>query len=242
MRWVLLSPLLWGIVLALLLAWRWRQWPRGFRRCGIAGLAICYLLATPLGSTAVFDAVAVDGPSPCTIQPEAIVVLSGGADDLAPVGYSALTLASLRRTMHGVAVWRNHGSNLPLVLSGGTRSGGRPESLRMATLARDLGVPARFIRSEDRSGTTWENAFFTAALQPAVPRRVWLVTSAIHMHRSRYAMELAGFKVCIAPAGTGLEPHLPWYQQLLPDSGSLQRSEAAIHELIGMAWYRIKNA
>src|SRR5690606_20884529 len=99
----------------------------------------------------------------------------------------------------GVRLWRRQPPDTPLVLSGGTVSDGAAEAALMATFAEHLGVPAAVIRIEARSRTTWQNAQNLAALRPPIPRRVWLVTSAVHMPRAMYSLQKAGFDACPAP-------------------------------------------
>ena len=238
--WVVFSPLFAGIVLALALWLGWHRWPHWLRPAGLAGLLACYLLMTPLVAEPLIGTLESGAQTPCEATPAAIVVLSGGADAKAPSGYfAALNLASLRRLLGAVQLWRRQGANTPLILVGGSGQGDGAESTRMAALAQRLGVPASLIRSEIRSRTTWENAEFTARLKPPVPHTVWLVTSAVHMRRARYAMQRAGFAVCTAAVDYRRQPLL-WTTALLPSSDALSKTDAALHELIGLAWYHLK--
>lgn len=238
--WILLSPLFIGIALALVLCLAWRRWPKWLRGLGLAGLFGCYLLMTPLVSEALTGALESTARQTCTMKPQAIVVLAGGArSDASPGDFSALNLASMRRLMGGVALWRKQAPGTPLILSGGSGWGRQAESPLMAALAEQMGVPADKIRTETRSRTTWQNARNLARMTPAVPRKVWLVTSALHMKRARYAMQEAGFNVCPAPVDYRHEP-THWANLLLPDSASLTKSNAVLHEVIGLAWYHLK--
>ena len=94
------------------------------------------------------------------------------------------------------------------------------------------------LRVEAGPTSTWENARALAVAAAAVPRRVVLITSAMHMPRARYAMARAGFEVCaIASRSRGCIPFgLPGY--LIPRSSALVKTEAALHELVGLAYYR----
>ena len=95
------------------------------------------------------------------------------------------------------------------------------------------------MRSEDVSRTTWQSAQELARLRPALPRRVALVTSAAHMPRAAYAMREAGFAVCPVAAD---RLHVPpdWPGVLLPQRSALEKTEIALHELIGLLYYRLR--
>ena len=71
----------------------------------------------------------------------------------------------------------------------------------------------------------------------ALKRRVVLVTSLIHMPRAQEAFASAGFEVC--PLGTDvrrLPSRLPW--ALVPRTSALANTEVALHEWVGLAYYR----
>ena len=74
-------------------------------------------------------------------------------------------------------------------------------------------------------------------MQPPLPHRVVLVTSAMHMRRARYAVESAGFEACPVPADTRRIPFgLPG--SLIPRTTALAKSEAAVHEVVGLLHYQ----
>ncbi|MGB8633871.1 MAG: YdcF family protein [Rhodanobacteraceae bacterium] len=239
-RWVVLSPLFLGILLAVLLWLGWRHWPRWMRTLGLAGVLACYLLMTPLVAEPLTRALESAARQTCTITPQAVVVLAGGSRSNArPGAFADLNLASMRRLMGGVALWRRQPPGTPLILSGGSGWGRAAESPMMAALAEQMGVPANMIRTETRSRNTWQNARNLARLSAPIPRQVWLVTSAMHMKRARYAMRQAGFRTCPAPVDYRHEP-TRWTSALLPDSEALVKSDAVLHELIGLIWYHLK--
>lgn len=238
MNQILLSPLFLGITLALVL-WGWgRRLPPWLRTLGGVLLGACVLLTTPLGAGALERAVLLP-PTPCATTPQAIVVLGGGALERAPEGdFRGLSLASLRRTLAGTALWQATGGRL--IMTGGSFRGSEPEARRMAALAHALGVPEAALQVEPRARTTWENAMETARLTPAPPHAIWLVTSAVHLRRARYAFTRAGFTVCPVPADADLAPASRPWRALLPAHGALIRTDAALHELVGLAWYRLR--
>lgn len=125
-----------------------------------------------------------------------------------------------------------------MILSGGTAQHDVSESALMAQLAREFGVPPDAIRVEDQSRSTWQNAEFVAGLEPAIDRRIWLVTSALHLPRAGYAFEQAGFHVC-AWAADPLAREANSFGFYLPSTTALRKSEALIHEWVGEAAYRL---
>ncbi|MBN8727794.1 MAG: YdcF family protein [Xanthomonadales bacterium] len=239
----LLSPLGFGLLVALLLALGGRRLPWWLRRAAVAALLACVLLVTPLGANALVALLErqVPGPEACNTAPKVVVVLAGGFD-FPPRNESdteALTPASLRRLLAGVALWRR------LPQAGLVLAGGGPHAIResdvLARLAESLGVPAALIRRERTSRTTWENAMDLARLAPPVPADIWLVSSATHLPRAEIAFRAFGFRPClvasdhawVAPDGIGY---------FLPQGSAVRKSEVALHELAGEVLYRWRAA
>ncbi|HET8897676.1 MAG TPA: YdcF family protein, partial [Rhodanobacteraceae bacterium] len=220
-----LSPLFIGIVLALVL-WLGQRLPRWLRRLLAAGVIGCYLLSTQLGAdTLLRYAVENRAAAPCPApSPHAVVVLAGGVDeDARPGDYAALNQYSLRRLIGAVEFWRRQGANVPLVISGGSVWHGPAEAALMGVFAEKLGVPASRLRIESHSRTTWQNAHNLAALQPPLPRRVWLVTSAAHMPRALYSLREAGFQPCPIPVDYRAMPVHSW-RALMPTVEALTKT------------------
>jgi uncharacterized SAM-binding protein YcdF (DUF218 family) len=121
---------------------------------------------------------------------EAIVVLGGGIE-----GPRALSAASLRRTIHGIRLYRQ-GLAPVMIFSGGTAGQEAAEGTLMASLAAELGVPAVASWVEAGSNDTWTQALEVARLaQPKGVRQILLVTDLFHMKRASAAFERAGFQV-----------------------------------------------
>ncbi len=130
---------------------------------------------------------------------DAIVVLgTGGAD---PDG--AISRASLRRTLHGIALYRR-GLAPVLVLSGSASQEGPDEAAVRADVARGFGVPSDAILTESRAHTTREEALLLRArLQPRGLSRILLVADPVDSGRARRVFERAGFAVFMAPTDPG---------------------------------------
>lgn len=107
----------------------------------------------------------------------------------------------------------------------------------MESYAQRMGVPRAAVSEERTSRTTWESARRLSRLQPKLPRRVVLITSAAHMPRAQYAMQEAGFQVCpLATDRRYLPFQLPGY--LIPQRSALEKTEQALHEVAGLLYYR----
>jgi uncharacterized SAM-binding protein YcdF (DUF218 family) len=174
-----------------------------------------------------------------------IVVLSGGMRrDAKDAGdFGVLNIASLQRTLTGAELARRI-PGAELVLAGGARIGSGTDIAQgvvMANVAQQLGVPAAAIRTETTSTTTWENATNVRALQPALPSRIWLVTSALHMPRALIAFRAAGFEPCAYP-GDVRTGRFEGPAELVPSAGAIADTNAVLHEWVGEIAYRLRAA
>jgi uncharacterized SAM-binding protein YcdF (DUF218 family) len=105
----------------------------------------------------------------------------------------------------------------------------------MAAYAEWQSVPASAIRLETGSRTTWQSAQALRGL--SLPRQIGLVSSASHLARSGMAFTAAGFDSCGMPTDhQRLDVRLPW--SLVPRTSALEKSEAGLHELAGLVYYR----
>lgn len=234
----LLPPLNFLVLLALgstLLHTTYAKLGRGLIWVTISTL---YIFSTPLVGNGLMARVETSYATPATQGAQAIVVLGGGVYHDAPeYGEDTVRSYTLERLRYAARLQRQTG--LPLLASGGSPEGGEPESVAMwKSLRTDFGVETRWV--ELTSMNTGESAKHSyALLEPYGITHILLVTHAWHMPRAQAAFEKAGFTV--TPAGTvfagkaALSP-----LQLLPSAGGLMASRHALHELIGMAWYRIK--
>ena len=234
------SPLLYAVVLLILLVVFWRWLPRGVLYPAMAVEALLLVLTMPLCAWALSRVVLARLPPPtaCTAPPrDTVVVLSAGVShDPAGAGdFAALNQLSLQRLFAGVDLWRTlPGANL--VISGGGYKR-IPDAVVMANLAEQLGVPAARIEVEDRSRTTWQNARFVASLSPPVPKRIWLVTSALHMPRALGAFRAWGFEPCAWPSGLQDAKLHFGPQVFIPQGEAVTVSTHALHELLGSVEY-----
>jgi uncharacterized SAM-binding protein YcdF (DUF218 family) len=131
-------------------------------------------------------------------------------------------------------------TGLPLLTSGGRPDGGgEPEADSMArSLREDFGVPVAW--RERRSNNTAQNAAFAATiLRREGIKRILLVTDAMHMPRAQAIFAATGLQVVAAPTMFFSRDRLD-FLQFLPDGEGLRRSQYALHEWLGLAWYALR--
>ena len=92
---------------------------------------------------------------------------------------------------------------------------------------------------EDRSGSTHENAAFSAqVLRRHGVRRIVLVVEARSMLRAEACFRREGIEVIAAPSrfrylSANLEDWIPGWK-------AVQGNEITLHETIGLLWYRLR--
>jgi uncharacterized SAM-binding protein YcdF (DUF218 family) len=235
------SPLPYAVAGAIVLGTAWRHLPRALAVVILVIEIVLVLLTTPAAANLLVRSVESRAPpkSACTApRPTTIVVLASGfrRTPTGPGDYAALQRPGLERVFAGVALWRKT-PHARLVLSGGGRQR-VPQAVAMANLAVQLGVPAAAIDIEDHSDNTWQNARNVAALLPAVPRRIWLVSSPLHLPRALQAFRAWGFKPCVWPSGPKA-PSWTGLTSLVPRGGAVRSTAVALHELIGSIEYAV---
>jgi uncharacterized SAM-binding protein YcdF (DUF218 family) len=161
-----------------------------------------------------------------------IVVLTGWASDDADWPLSGrLNISSAYRVLMALELWEQR-PELDLIVSG-TASTARI----MAEVIKATGVPADKVRIEDKSLSTAESAAFLKPFVGEAP--FFLVTSAGHLPRSMAAMHKQG----LAPVPAPTDHKLPrdWRRaELQPRPDTLGIADLAIHEYLGMLWYRLR--
>jgi len=209
----------------------------GVAAMGAAGLVLAgvpwvsYLLLAPLQRHAAIS------PDAARIDADAIVVLAADVDcDPPEWGPDQPGGLSLMRCRYGARLSARTGTAL-LVTGGVLRPDRRPVSHVLRDFIEDeLGVDVRW--TEDRAVNTRQNARFTAELlAPLGVRRVAVVTHAWHMPRALAAFECAGLEAIPAPMGAATSPS-PALTGLIPRMRAYRDTGWAVHEWIGLLWYR----
>lgn len=216
-------------------------------RLGIALCALALIVLTVFSTTAgarlilaPLEEYSVPLASARATGAQAIVVLSGGRRSNAPEygGKDVPSANELARLAYAATLHRHTG--LPLLVTGGAPGGGEPEALAMQrSLQQDFQVPVKWV--EAASGNTAENAAFSARiLRQANVRKILLVTDGIHMPRSRAIFSMSGLDTIAAPTVFYSHERLSLFD-FLPGGEGLRRSHYAMHEWIGLVWYRLRH-
>jgi uncharacterized SAM-binding protein YcdF (DUF218 family) len=226
------ASLLLAIVGACLIRWRSGN---AARRTGwallVAGLGSLWLLATPVVAEAL-SGLAERYPALKPQEPvvaQAVVILGGEfAHQHSPEygGERSVSDGLLERVSYGAYLAERAG--LPVLVTGEPR-----EALGMrATLARNFHVETRWL--ETRARDTFENAEFSAAMLKADGvTRIILVTDAQHEWRAAHEFASAGLEVVPAPEGYTYWGGSSTFGEYIPNATALERSTAALYELLG---------
>ena len=175
---------------------------------------------------------------------DVVVVLGGGVHPSGALRQTAdLNDDAYPRFYHGVRVFKESGAGLLAFCGGPDREGTESEAEVMKAMAIQSGVAEERILAETQSQNTMENIANLARLLPAGQgRRIGLVTSATHMPRSHKvcSRHFPYDTVIPIPVHCTYDP-IRWSMgDFTPSAGGLDRSSIALHEWIGMLWYRLR--
>lgn len=210
-----------------------------------SGVTLMYLLSMPLIASLLSSALAtdpaLDEQALSRYSAQAIVILAGGREQRAPeYAGDTVSILTLQRVRYGA--WLKRRTFLPLYVSGG-RIHGEPRAeaeLMQSVLQKEFGVEVNGIETESK--TTYENALHTSTLlKKRGITRIFLVTMANHMPRSKQAFEHFGIEVIPAPTGfySGGE-RLLRFKDLVASTRAYRTSVIAIHEIVGRLWYWLR--
>ena len=147
------------------------------------------------------------------------------------------------RVFGGVKAFKNSGAG-SLVFCEGRRDDAQESGAEvMKAFAIELGVSEDKIITEDRSQNTMENCMeLKRLLDPKKQRNIGLVTSASHMPRSECVFRKVFPEDTIVPIPVGYlyNPENEFLKRMIPSARALQTSTEAVHEWVGMLWYKIR--
>ena len=219
------------------------RWRRTGTLITVAGTVGLYLLTTPVVATRLLVAVESRiAPPLATVErgdpAGAIVILSAGMVHTAPAGDGTTgDSMTLERLLTGARLHRKTG--LPVLVTGGApKHEPTPIARLMAgVLRRDFGIAPAWV--EPQAHTTNENARYSASiLKDAGIGTVYLVSQAWHLPRAVAAFEAVGLRAI--PAATGYSrPSLFEPGAFIPSAKALNASYFAMHETLGLLWYRL---
>lgn len=221
--------------------------PRAGYALLVTGVVAFYAFSAPFFSSALLgllESSALPPRGDLHADPHAaIVILGGGRYPNAPeYGGDTVSMLTLERVRYGARLARR--TQLPVLVTGGTvwKQRAAESSLMKQALKEDFNTPVRWV--EEQSRTTWENARYTKdMLAKEGITRIYLVTHAWHMPRAEFAFRQFGFDIIAAPTSFSNRSEVdPDASRWFPEARALRGSYFALHEMVGLVWYRVKAA
>jgi uncharacterized SAM-binding protein YcdF (DUF218 family) len=218
----------------------WRRKPFGLA-VATAAIGLLYLVAMPVTAGLLIrwaEAIAFDEPTlPSDQPPGAIIVLSADARRSGIIGVPD-TVGQLTLERLAEAARQQRRLGLPILVSGGGPPGASLASLMSRVLQEDFRVPVQW--REERSQNTFENALYSAEiLRDAGVHAALVIAHPWDMARALWSFRAVGYPVVPSPTTEGGSPPLS-IAAFLPQIPALLESYYALHELIGLAWYRVR--
>jgi len=246
------TPIMWVLVLLVLgLILRLRPQKKRLCFCGqfliIAAGLVLYFFSIPVISDRLLYSLESQYPSPDVTDLsnlDIIVVLGGGyypsGGFRASGEPSGLAYA---RVFGGVKAFKNSGAGKLAFCEGWRDDAHESGAEVMKAFAIELGVNEDKIITEDKSQNTMENCTeLKRLLDPKKQRNIGLVTSAWHMLRSErvFRQVFPKDKIVPIPVGYLYTPEKEFLKRMIPSAKALQTSTEAVHEWIGLLWYKIR--
>ena len=214
---------------------------------GLIGFGICQLIffSLPIVSNKLMASLESQYPPQEklweTQQADAIVVLGASRNDRA-VEFGGVTVgtAEMERLRYAALLHRKTG--LPLLLAGGDpiNSGFSEAFLMKQVLQEEFNIEATWL--EQNSHTTWENAALSDdILTKSGVKKAWLVTHAWHMPRAMMVFENRAVEYLPAPHNHGIFIWDKLWMGWIPQARSLGLSNTALHEWLGLLWYKLRS-
>ena len=158
---------------------------------------------------------------------QAIVILGGGGQRTFAPEYGGPSADALLLERLNYGAFLAHKTGLPILVTGFFIEAQAMHD----TLQRNYGIEPRWV--DNRAYDTFENARNSAQLLKADGvHRIILVTHASHMWRAVHEFTDAGMEVVPAPLGMRVD-HEPGLSRYMPNPSALERSSAAVNELLG---------
>lgn len=170
----------------------------------------------------------------------AIIILGGGAK-IAPEYTNKHFVSDTTLSRLHYAVFLENKIHLPLIVSGGNASIPiyTEADLMFTVLKDDFKVPVLW-KENKSTNTVEESKFILPFLKQHKINTIYLVTNAWHMPRSVFVFKQSGLTIIPAPMGYISLPLQKSVLDYIPTLDALNISTMAIHEYMGLLWYRIR--
>jgi uncharacterized SAM-binding protein YcdF (DUF218 family) len=233
-----LSPIV--VVLALIVA------SMLLRKRGLAALAALFLCVASLPVVADRLLLLVQGDL-VRLQPqdvprrEAVVVLAGSLGYTQGRGGPMPEWgSSIDRIFAGIELMQAARAERVVFSSGDyVRDDLRTEGQLAREFALAMGVDDSSIVLSDKAANTADEARLIRPVFTGARPTIILVTSASHMPRATAIFAEAGFEVTPYPVDIDIPLMRRWHDAWLPDARALLKTDTAVRELLGQAYYRV---
>ncbi len=207
------------------------------------GVLTLLLFCFPPFSNAIFKSLerypAIEPPAMVKHE-KAIVVLSAGSHPEAKEFGKAIDGAAALERNH-YAAFLHKQTGLPILVSGGYVASSEisQASVMADTLINSFNVPVKW--QEERSRNTAENAIYSVEiLKQNNIDTIYLVTHAWHMTRAVIMFKEQDINVTPAPTMFTQSLSNTYWANYLPTASALQTFRLALHEYIGILWYKLR--
>lgn len=225
----------------------WRFRPLFGKTLITIGILSLWVFSTPIISQLLIDRLQYQYPvlSADKITDDgisAIVVLAAGLMPYSPE-YGNPDVSDPTFTRLRYAAYLNKKMNIPILVSGSYPKNTLTLNVTkyMAKSLKDTFNAATKWQEDRGSNTALEGVFAAQILKAANVSKIYLVTHAIHMPRSMYAFKDKGLQVIPAPTGFMVPDECQNKLFIfLPTISALRGSQIALHEYVGLLWYRLQ--
>ena len=170
---------------------------------------------------------------------EVVVVLGGGAYNIKNLKKTLPTLQTSSRILHAVQVFKE--TKAEYLICSGKGMADISEAEVMCNIAERSGVSRAMIKIDSGSCNTWEHAQTLDKMFHEKDLKIGIVTSAYHMKRSEMEFKKHFYHVIPFPSDYLYSPSRLSIFTFLPSSANLSRFSIALHEIVGIAWYKLKD-
>ena len=170
---------------------------------------------------------------------DAVVVLSGMIHQVGDDNYSTYEFSDPDRFFAGIEIIKQKKSDKLIFTAGQLpwTDNWKPEGYILKDKAISLGVRSQILVTKNVKNT-YEESIAVTELIPSNSSIV-LVTSAFHMHRSKYLFEKQGFNVTPFPVDFKTSNSKFTMLNFIPTLGALSATSIYIRENIGRLYYKI---
>ena len=173
-------------------------------------------------------------------EADAIVVLSGMLHQVGDNEYNKYEFSDPDRFFGGLDLIKENKSDKIIFTAGQFpwTDNWEPEGLVLKNKAISFGVPQAKILVTENVKNTYEESIAVTKLIPNNSSLI-LVTSAFHMHRSKYLFEKQGFDIIPYPVDFKTSNAKTSFMNFLPSVDSLNNASLFIRENIGRFYYKL---